>query len=329
MNRMFLALRSMVVALAVSALAVPAFAQEFRLLSSWDKNYAYNPHMLDPFIKGVETGSNGRIKFVVNGPETVPPFEQLEPVSSGVFQFLFTHGSYHFGTTPAMTVVEALQGDLAAIRKSGLLDMLDKHYQKYQLKLVMLAISPEGAYNIILRNPVNAQGDLAGRKIRGISTYGGVVKMLNGAMTVLPVGDVYTGLEKGLIEGTAWPIIGALDYRWNEVAKHLLRPGFGINYEPLFMNLAAWNKLSKQDQQLMLNVARKVEDDWHKNAQAVWKKEEALLLSKGMSITEMGSAQKQKLSAAWSSGLLETGAAKDPKFTAELRKFATEKGLLK
>ena len=316
-------------ALAASVLAAPAFGQEFRLLSSWDKNYAYNPHMLDPFIKGVEEGSKGRIKFVVNGPETVPPFEQMEPVSSGVFQFLFTHGSYHFGTTPAMTIVEALNGDLAAVRSSGLYDMLDKHYQKYQLKLVMLPVSPPGAYNIILRNPLGPQGDLTGRKIRGISTYGGVIKMLNGAMTVLPVGDVYTGMEKGLIDGTAWPIIGALDYRWNEVAKSILRPGFGINYEPLFMNLAAWNQLSKQDQQLMSSVARRVEDGWTKNAADVWKKEEAALRAKGMSVTEMGAAQKQKLQAAWSDGLLEVGASKDPKFTADLRKFGTEKGLLK
>lgn len=318
-----------VVALAASVLAAPAFGQEFRLLSSWDKNYAYNPHMLDPFIKGVEEGSKGRIKFVVNGPETVPPFEQLEPVSSGVFHFLFTHGSYHFGTTPAMTVVEALNGDLAAVRSSGLYDMLDKHYQQRQLKLVMLPVSPPGAYNIILRNPVGPQGDLTGRKIRGISTYGGVIKMLNGAMTVLPVGDVYTGLEKGLIDGTAWPIIGALDYRWNEVAKHILRPGFGINYEPLFMNLTAWNKLSKADQDLMSSVARRVEEGWTKNAVAVWEKEEAALKGKGMTVTEMGAAQKAKLQAAWSSGLLEVGAAKDPKFTADLRKFATEKGLMK
>jgi TRAP-type C4-dicarboxylate transport system substrate-binding protein len=316
-------------AISTSVMAAPAFAQEFRLLSSWDKNYAYNPYMLDPFIKGVQEGSKGRMKFVVNGPETVPPFEQLEPVSNGVFQFLFTHGSYHFGTTPALTIVEALQGDLAAVRKSGLYDLLDKHYQRYNLKIVMLPVSPPGAYNIILRQPIGPQGDLSGRKIRGTSTYAGVIKMLNGTNTVLPVGDVYTGLEKGLIDGSSWPIIGALDYKWNEVAKYLLRPGFGINYETIFMNLQAWNKLSPADQKLVSDVARRVEDGWARDARSAWKKEEDALLAKGMIVTEMGAAQKEKLAAAWSSGLLESGAAKDPKFTADLRKWAAEKGLLK
>lgn len=312
-----------------ASFAATALGQEFRLLSGWDRNYAYSPAMVDPFMKGVQEGSNGRITFRVSGPETVPPFEQLEPVSSGVFQFLFTHGAYHFGTTPAMTVVEAFSGDLAAVRASGLFDVLDKHYQRYQLKLVMLPVSPPGAYNFLLRNPVSAQGDLAGRKIRAVSNYSGIIKLLNATSTVLPASEVYTGLDKGLIDGTAWPVIGMLDFRWNEVAKNLLRPSFGVNYQPLFMNLAAWNRLSKQDQDLMSNVARQVEDAWYKNATKLWADEETRLKASGMVITRMSDAHAAQLQAAWASGLLETSAAKDPKFTADIRKFATEKGLLK
>lgn len=315
--------------LACATSAVPSFAQEFRLLSGWDKHYSYSPQMVDPFMKGVETGSGGRIKFIMSGPETVPPFEQLEPVSRGVFQFLFTHGAYHFGTTPAMTLVEAFDGDLAAVRASGLFDVLDKHYQRHQLKLVQLCVSPVGAYNMLLRAPVNPQGDLSGRKIRAVANYGGVVKLLNATSTVLPPSEVYTALDKGLIDGTAWPVIGMLDFRWNEVAKHVLRPSFGVNYQPLFMNLAAWNKLSKQDQELMSKVARQVEDAWAGFAPKTWAEEEEKLKAKGVTITRMGSAQAAKLQSAWASGLLEASAAKDPKLTAEVRKFAMEKGLLK
>ena len=82
---------AVVVSLALSI--INASAQEFRLLSSWDKNYPYNPVILDPFMKGVEAASKGRMKFLVSGPETVPPFEQLQPVGSGAFQFLFTSGA--------------------------------------------------------------------------------------------------------------------------------------------------------------------------------------------------------------------------------------------
>ena len=321
--------KSAVAAVILALASLPVAAQEFRLLSSWDTNYAYNPYMLDPFIEGVEAESKGKMKFHVSGPETVPGFEQLEPVSSGVFQFLFTHGSYHFGTTPALTLVEGFDADLAKVHESGLFDVLDKHYQKQNLKLVMLMVSPVGAYHMVLRNPVNEQGDLAGRRIRGVATYTGVIDMLKGVTTVLPVADVYTSLDKGLIDGTAWPIIGALDYRWVEVAKYLLRPGFGVNYEPLFMNLDAWEALSKEDQDILNNVARRVEKAWVENATQVWSEEEQALIKQGAKITEMGPAQQEKLQEAWSQGLIKQATAKDAKLTEELVDFARSNGMLK
>lgn len=321
--------RSIALVAAFAVTTLPAVAQEFRMLSSWDQNYAYNPHILDPFIEGVKEASGGRINISVSGPETVAPFEQLEPVGAGVFDFLFTHGAYHFGTSPLMTAADALEGDLTKIRESGVFDVLDKHYQQFGLKLVMLPITPEGAYHIFLRNPVGESGDLSGRKIRGSLTYKGIVEMLGGVLTVLPPSEIYTGLEKGLIDGAAWPIIGVLDYKWNEVAGYLLRPGFGVNYEPIFMNLNAWNNLSPEDQQILLDVSKKVEESWYEVSPSVWQEEEKQLLEKGMQITEMGDDQKAKLRQAWSDGLWALSAEKNAEATKELRDFAISKGLAK
>jgi len=323
------AFKSAVAAITLALAALPASAQEFRLLSSWDTNYAYNPHMLDPFIEGVESESDGRMTFRVNGPETVPAFEQLEPVSAGVFHFLFTHGSYHFGTTPALTLVEGFDADLTKVHESGLFDKLDQHYQQQNLKLVMLMVSPVGAYHMVLRNPIGEQGDLSGRRIRGVATYTGVIDMLNGVTTVLPVADVYTSIEKGLIDGTAWPIIGAMDYRWVEVAKYLMRPGFGVNYEPLFMNLDAWEALSTEDQEILERVARRVETAWTENATEVWKEEEQAMIEQGAEITEMGSSQQEKLQDAWSTGLIKQATSANSKLTEELVDFARSNGMLK
>ncbi|HZS55956.1 MAG TPA: hypothetical protein VFA65_16255, partial [Bryobacteraceae bacterium] len=85
-----------------------AVAVELRALSSWDQTYPVRPVFLESFLKNVEAASKGDIKFTVSGPETVPPFEQLQPVSSGVFQVLLTHGAYHVGQTPYLLAIEAL-----------------------------------------------------------------------------------------------------------------------------------------------------------------------------------------------------------------------------
>jgi TRAP-type C4-dicarboxylate transport system substrate-binding protein len=226
-----------------------------------------------------------------------------------------------------MTAADALVGDLTKVRASGVFDVLDKHYQQFGLKLVMLPITPEGAYHIILRNPVSQTGGLEGRKIRGSLTYKGIIEMLGGVLTVLAPSEIYTGLEKGVIDGAAWPIIGALDYKWYEVAPHLLRPGFGVNYEPIFMNLNAWKALSPADQKIMMDLSRKIEDSWYTDSVKVWKAEEEKLLQRGMKITEMGSAQKAKLRKTWADSLWAMSAEKNPGATKELLDFAKKTGL--
>lgn len=320
-------LNTILLATALTLPGLPAKAQELRLLSSWDENYAYNPYILDLFYEGVSEATDGRITISQYGPETVPPFEQLEPVSSGVFDLLFTHGAYHFGTKPIMVVADALEGDIQTVRASGIFEVFDQHYQQYNLKLIMLPITPEGAYHIILREPVSDTGGLEGRRIRGTMTYSDVIDLLGGVMTVLSPAEIYTSLERGVVDGASWPIIGVLDYSWYEVAPYLLRPGFGVNYEPIFMNLDRWNSLSEEDQQIILEEARKVEDSWYEDAVRVWEEEEAELLSRGMQITEMGEEQQAQLRQAWSDSLWTLSEEQNPEATQELRAFARNAGL--
>jgi TRAP-type C4-dicarboxylate transport system substrate-binding protein len=315
-------IRSIALAIALVLPAIGAEAQQFRMLSSWDKNYANNPVVLNPFMEGIEAASNGRMKFTVSGPETVPPFEQLEPLASGAFDFLFTAGSYHFGTTPVLSVMGALEGDLLSVRASGILDEINKYYEKIGVKVIALPITPNGGYHIILKQPVGPSGDLQGRKIRGTPVYASVIKMLGGAMTVLPPAEIYTSLEKGVADGASWPVTGALSFRWNEVAKYLLRPAFGVETAPILMNLNTWNKLSEADRAIIQQQARKVEDLFYKEIVRMWRDEEAELLAQGVAVTTMGDTQKSKLQDAWSTGIWDLAAAKQPTEIEALHRFA-------
>jgi TRAP-type C4-dicarboxylate transport system substrate-binding protein len=278
-------------------------------------------------MEGVKKVTEGRVTMSFNGPEAVPPFEQLEPVGAGVFHFLFTHGAYHLGTTPVATVADAIVATPDEVHSSGLFDYFDKHYQQFGLKLVVLPVTPVGAYHIYTREPVSANGDLAGRKLRGSPTYTPIFDLLGGVLVVLPASEVYTALDSGLIDGGAWPAVGVLDYKWYEVADYLLRPAFGVNYEPIFMNLDAWNNLSPEDQKAILDFGKELEKSWYDVAPKIWQREEQALIEKGMKITEMGDEQKAKLAKAWSDGLWVLGAGQNAAVTEDFRAFAESKGL--
>lgn len=308
-------------------LAQAAVAAEYRWLNGWDRNHYAVPNITEPYIKAVEKASNGRIKFSVHGPETVPPFEQLQPVASGAFQFLMTHGSYHFGTTPLLTAIEAIGGTPAQRYASGLIEWVDQQYQKIGLKLIALPMTPDGCYHIILRQPLTANGDLQGRKIRATPSYGGVLKQLGASSVLLPPAEIYTALEKGVVDGAGWPVLGTVNYRWHEVAKHMLRPGFGFGTNPILVHLPTWNKFPEADKKIMLDEARKLEQSWLKDGIRLTAEEEKALAEKGMQTIRLSDAQYKKLQQAWTDSIWEVAAQKAKKEVEELRAMAKARGL--
>lgn len=71
-----------------AALPVASHAVDFRMLSSWDKSFPAVGVIVDNFVKNVDVATKGSIRITVSGPETVPGFEQLQPVAAGAFHFV-------------------------------------------------------------------------------------------------------------------------------------------------------------------------------------------------------------------------------------------------
>jgi TRAP-type C4-dicarboxylate transport system substrate-binding protein len=310
------------------AISVPAQATELRTLASWDDTHPARRILLSTYLKNVETASKGELTFKLSGSETVPPFEQLQPVGAGVFQLLFTHPGYHIGVTPYLISIDGFRGDSKTLREAGAYELIDKHYQRFGVKLMFATKSiEESGFQIILRQPVGSSGDLTGRKIRGTQNYAGVVSLLHASPVVLPPAEVYSALEKGVVDGAAWPAIGVLDYKWNEVARYLMRPMFGSSTYYLFINLNTWNGLSKSQQAVLMDEGQKIGDFWDPEWLRLSKLEQDKLVAAGSKVTEVGPGLGSKLSAAFADGLWNLSAATDPKGTAELRAFAKARGL--
>jgi len=306
---------------------VPASAAEYRWLNSWDANFPPAKIFAETYRKGIESATKGRMTFAVSGPETVPTFEQFQPLTAGAFQFLYTHGAFHFGTTPMLAVIEALGGTPEQRRKSGVFEAVDKHYQRLGAKLVAIGMTPNEGYQIILRKPVTAAGDLQGYKIRGNPTYIPILQMLGATMVTLPPNEVYSALDKGVVDGFAWLGYGVVESRLYEPSKFILRPGFGFNAQAVLMNLAAWNKLSDEDKKIVLDEGEKAAAHWLKESSRLIQEEEKNLVAKGLQVTNLGADQKAKLARTWSTGLWDLASKTHKKDVDELRAIAKEKGL--
>ncbi len=303
-------MRHLTIAAALAAALVTtagaASAKNLTMLSSWDESYNAVPVFAHGFADKVEELSNGDLKIEIRGPETVPPFEQLQPVSSGLFDMLFTHGAYHLGETAMAFGMDAVKDDPKARRESGIFDLIDKHYQKRNLKF-LASFSAASGYHVLLREPIGEDGGLKGRKIRASGTYHDFVTELGGSVVTLPASEIYSALDRGVVDGAAWPVFGALDYKWYEVADYMTRPTFGITNLSLFVNLDTWNGLTEDEQAIMTKAAKTLEIEGRKHFEELWSKEEAALKEKGMKVTEFGPEIAPKVDAIFAEGRLEAG----------------------
>jgi TRAP-type C4-dicarboxylate transport system substrate-binding protein len=262
----------------------------------------------------------------MRGPETVSPFEQLQPVSAGLFDMLFTHGAYHLGETAMAFGMDAVKDDPAARRESGVYDLIDQHYQARNLKLIGVFSAASG-YHILLRNPIGDDGALEGRKIRASGTYHDMVTELGGSVVTLPASEIYSALERGVADGAAWPVFGAMDYKWYEVADYMTRPTFGVTNLTLFMNLGAWNGLSAEQQDLVMETAQELEISGRAQLADLWEKEDKAMQDAGLAVTEFGPNVAGSVDAIFAAGVWKQVEQKAGKDGVAFHNLAVEKGL--
>ncbi len=303
-----------------------ATAKDLTLLSSWDKNYNAVPVFVDKFVEKVKAKSNGELAIEMRGPETVPPFEQLQPVSTGLFDLLFTHGAYHLGETSMAFGMDAVKDDPVARRNSGIYELIDKHYQGRNLKLIGVFSNASG-YHILLRDPIKEDGALKGRKIRASATYHDMIQALNGSVVTLPTSEIFSSLERGVVDGAAWPVFGAMEYRWYEVANYMTRPTFGVTNQTMLMNLDSWEGLSPEEQPIIIDAAIEVEVEGRQEFEQLWAKEDADMQKAGLEITQFGPEVAPKVDALFAAGVWKQVRDRAGADGEAFQKLAIEKGL--
>ena len=216
-----------------------AQAQTMRMLGGWSESNttAYMPGL--QFKQNADKASGGKLAITISGPEAVPPFEQLQPVSAGAFDLVYTHPTYH--SKGLAGVAEIVPFGIDKLHSSGVWGFIDEYYQKtHNIKLLALVSVGSEGYHCYLRQPLTAQNDWSGRKLRGVANQHGVIKELGGVPVVMPMGDVYTSVEKGVVDGACAPANVMLATKHYEVAKYRVEPRFGLLVSLIGMNLDKW-----------------------------------------------------------------------------------------
>lgn len=284
-----------VAALALAAVAAPMAAQAadsvtLKFISGWDDRFEGTKFIAHRFGEMVKKETDGRIKVVFVGPEVVTPRQQFQPVSAGAFDMHLNTPAYSLGTTGVMFAYYALPPDTEMWREKGYWQYADEELGHFNQKLIGFPAggSSDNVYQIVLKEALKpGPKPFEGKKIRGNVFYKPIVAPLGGSLVNLDGGEIYSSLQKGVIDGAAWPVIGAVNFKFYEVSKYMMRPRFGQSPYSVAMNMDTFKKLSKADQDLVLKIGRSIEGSAPKDFDEASEAEIKKLKELGMKETEL------------------------------------------
>lgn len=138
--------------------------------------------------------------------------------------------------------------------------VLDR-FEKFGLKGLGF---PENGYRNVTnsRKPVKAPADVVGLKIRTNSSkaLNEMFALLKANPQPLPVSELYTALETGVVEAQEHPINITHSFHYDEVQKYLSLTEHSYSMLVIDMNLKKFNSLTPAQQKVIVEVAKEATD---------------------------------------------------------------------
>ncbi|MFC5497743.1 TRAP transporter substrate-binding protein DctP [Caenimonas terrae] len=232
--------------LAAAGLSGAACAQEvtLRLVSAFAENGIYVQRLL-PWVHKVNAEGKGVLQInFIGGPKAIPPFEAGNAVKTGVVDMALNTGAFYTNVMPEADFLKLTQIPVAEQRRNGAFDAINKVWNE-KANMQYLARMVENQPFHIYTNKKVDKPDLSGQKIRITPVYRDFFQALNANVITTPPGEVYTALERGVVDGYGWPIGGIFDLNWQEKTKYRIDPGFYDAEVSLVMNLPAYRRLTE------------------------------------------------------------------------------------
>lgn len=255
-------MRQFTLAVAATIALVPAArAQEvLTAVHAFPETLIYTQSFLD-FVSKVNEAGEGVVRIDVRGgPEAIGMMQQPDAVRNGVVDMVYTPGSFYGGALPEKDALVTSNITAAQARENGGIDLIDEIHQE-KMGVKYLGWFDSGVcYNLWTREEpsLDADGnlDVSGLKLRGNAVYNAFFSNYLGAQVIdLPTTDVYSGLERGIVDATGWTQIGLIDLKWNEFLNYRIEPCFFSTDLGVIVNLDAWNDLSEEARTIVQDVA--------------------------------------------------------------------------
>lgn len=305
-------------------LAAPAGAQEvrFKAASFLPQTQSFGVHF-KRWVDEVNKRGKGVLQIDVVGPEAIPTPEQPNALKNGVVQMHYGPPTFYTGTMWEGEALSLSETTIKTLRANGAWAYLDKLHQE-KMNAVLLGGLGDGVKFFVYTTAPAKAGDkdkpMAGLTLRSVPLYRVFFESLGARTVSLPPGEVFTALERKVVQGYGWPRWGVKDMGWLPVTKYRYGPGFfNVNVNVL-VNLDAWKKLGAPQKKLLNDMAAWLDDEWPKWRAAQDAQEDKIQQDAGVQYVDLGAWFSQRAHDAYWADL----AKKSPQHIPHLRKLVSK-----
>ena len=326
MKKVFSILFAASLVLILVAPAIPAEKITLRFAIDYPEPSSLYQSLIKPMLDDIEQTSQGRISITryLGGILGKGP-ENYDMVKTGKVD-LTSHATGYtpgrFPMTDVLTLPGAFENNVAS-QDDGLAvyeRILYKEFPDTQ----SVALHPAQLFYVYtVDKPIRVMEDFRGLKIR---TAGGFVtdalKALGAAPVPVSLGEVYTSLQTGVINGVVLGPSAFPGFKLQEVLKHCTRFKFGTTTHVITVNKKTWGNIPADLKPLIGQAFKK----WGTLQMAMWQKDDTLatktLSDKGGTTYTLTPAEEARwvealkpIVSAWVAGLKAKGLPADELMT--------------
>jgi TRAP-type mannitol/chloroaromatic compound transport system substrate-binding protein len=252
-------LKALALAAAMVA-ALPATAQEnvrWGIPMSFGSNLTALGDTMPWVSEQLKLISGGTVNLQVFEPgKLVPALGIFDAVSTGKVEAGYSFMGYELGKVPVSAIFGALPFGMETPQYAAWMyfgggdALLKETYKPHNIHPIFCgSISPEAAG--WFRKEIKTPADLKGLKFRAAALGGKIYQKMGASVTMLPGGELFQALEKGVLDGTEFSLPTVDDQLgFGKIVKNYYLPGW---HQPstnqfLYVNIDAWNKLKPQTQ---------------------------------------------------------------------------------
>ena len=237
---------------AALCMAGTAHAQEVtvRLVSAFPENQFYVKRTVE-WIDKVNKDGKGTLQIsFIGGPKAIPTFEVGNAVKTGVVDMGFSTGAFYTNVMPEADILKLSETSAAEQRANGAYELINKIWAEKGNMRYLAKVVEFTPFHLYLNKKID-KPDLTGLKIRITPVYRDFFQAMGASVMTTAPGEVYTALERGVIDGYGWPIHALFDLNWQEKTKYRVDPGFYNAEVSLIMNLDKYKALPPKARQLL------------------------------------------------------------------------------